>query len=138
MKQVIRVGTATGIFDVPDEPHGGRWQANGRSRGRMPDGTMNRLEKRYSVHLEYRRLQGEIAWWKFDSLKLRLARDTFYETDFIVMLVDGSLEVHEVKGHWEDDARVKVKVAASLFPFNFIGVQERSKGEGGGWKFEQF
>jgi hypothetical protein len=30
------------------------------------------------------------------------------------MLADGQLQAHEVKGHWEDDARVKIKVAASL------------------------
>jgi len=100
--------------------------------------TMNKLEARYSVHLEYRRLNGEVAWWAFDSLKLRLAKDTFYETDFVVMLSDGTLEVHEVKGHWEDDARVKVKVAASLFPFQFFGVTTTSRTGTSDWTFESF
>jgi hypothetical protein len=55
-----------------------------------------------------------------------------------VLRGDGSLEVHEVKGFWEDDARVKVKVAASLFPFRFIAVTAIAKKHGGGWKVEEF
>lgn len=41
-----------------------------------------------------------------------MADKTFYSPDFIVPALD-CIEVHEVKGHWEDDARVKIKVAAS-------------------------
>jgi hypothetical protein len=37
-------------------------------------------------------------------------------------------------GHWEDDARVKIKVAARLFPFRFFAFQWR-KGE---WHREAF
>lgn len=43
--------------------------------------------------------------------------------------------MHEIKGFREDDARVKIKVAARLFPeFAFVGVQRR-KGE---WVEERF
>ncbi len=45
------------------------------------------------------------------------------------------MEMHEVKGFWEDDARVKIKVAAELFrEFEIVGVQRR-KGE---WGEERF
>ena len=132
MKEVFKIGTATGhsMFDLP-----AKQQANGRSRGRAPSMKMNRLETAYSEQLEYRRFQREILWWRFDSMKLRLAKDTFYETDFVLMTADTMIEVHEVKGHWEDDARVKVKVAASMFPFKFVGVQRNGKD---GWIFEEF
>jgi len=90
---------------------------------------MNSLEKRYSEELDLRLLAGEVLWWRFEPLKLRLANGTFYTADFLVMLADRTLEVVEVKGgHWEDDARVKFKVAAEQFPiFRFRAVQWKGK-----------
>lgn len=137
MKHTIKFGTATATFDHPDTPKGGL-VGSVKARGAMPRDGMNGLERRYSVHLEFRRLQGEVMWWKFHALKLRLANDTFYETDFFLMLPDGLMEVHETKGWWRDDARVKIKVAASMYPFKFVGVTERSKAEGRGWEYEMF
>lgn len=107
----------------------------GRAVRRTP-GEMNRTERAYSEHLENRRLAGEITAWTFDALKLRLADKTFYTPDFLVQCADLTLEIHEVKGHWEDDARVKIKVAASLFPFVFRAVTQRAKKRGGGWEVE--
>lgn len=95
---------------------------------------MNRTESAYAEHLELRRRAGEVGWFAFEAMKLRLADKTFYTPDFAVMLSDGTIEQHEVKGFWEDDARVKIKVAAALFPFRFIGVQKQKSG----WKFEEF
>lgn len=49
------------------------------------------------------------------------------------------MELHEVKGYWEDDARVKIKVAAEAFwMFRFIAIKARPKKEGGGWEIEEF
>lgn len=53
------------------------------------------------------------------------------------MLATGELEMHEVKGFWEDDARVKIKVAASFYPFSFIAARPKPKEEGGGWEEHQ-
>jgi hypothetical protein len=50
------------------------------------------------------------------------------------MLADGSIELHEVKGFFEDDAKVKVKVAASMFPFVFRLVRAKAKRDGGGFE----
>lgn len=36
------------------------------------------------------------------------------------------------------NARVKIKVAASLFPFKFIGIMKATKKNGGGWEVEAF
>lgn len=79
-----------------------------------------------------------VAWFKFEGIKLRLADNTFYTPDFAVMLSTGQMELHEVKGFWTDDARVKTKVAASLYPFQIIAVTKRAKKAGGGWDFENF
>jgi hypothetical protein len=103
--------------------------------GRLAAGTLNRTEREYRDMLELRQKAGEVAWYKFEGLKLRLADATFYSPDFVVMLADGRLECHEVKGHWQDDARVKIKVAASLYPFQFYGVK---KIKGGAWEVEAF
>jgi hypothetical protein len=106
--------------------------------GRLKTGQMNKTEAAYEAHLKLRKLAGEVAWYKFEAFKLRLADNTFFTVDFAVMLTDGTLEMHEVKGFWTDDARVKIKVAADLYPFRFIAVQALPKKEGGGWRVETF
>lgn len=97
-------------------------------------GEMNKLEREYAARLEALKAHGEIADYRFESVKLRLADRTFYTPDFMVLKPDGAFEMHEVKGFWEDDARVKIKTAAELFPFKFIAAR---KGKGA-WGFEEF
>ena len=99
---------------------------------------MNGTEAAYAALLKVREQAGEVQWFKFEGLKLRLADATFYTPDFAVMAADGVIECHEVKGHWQDDARVKIKVAASLYPFRFIAVRKQSKRDGGGFVSEVF
>lgn len=111
---------------------------NAKALGRLPVGTMNRTEAEYRDLLEARKLAGEVAWYRFEGLKLRLADSTFFTPDFAVMLADGQIECHEVKGFWTDDARVKIKVAADAYPFQFIAVRKRAKREGGGFSEERF
>lgn len=106
--------------------------------GRLKTGAMNKTEAAYGQHLELRKIAGEVAWYKFEGLKFRLADNTFYTPDFAVMLTDGALEAHEVKGHWEDDARAKIKIAADMYPIKFIAIQASPKKDGGGWKIEEF
>ena len=109
------------------------------SRPRQPKNGPNLTETRYQTLLEMRLRAGEIQWHGFEAIKLRLAPKTFYTPDFVVLDQSGQLEIHEVKGHWEDDARVKIKVAARLFPWMiFLGVTKVPKKAGGGWSFEHF
>ena len=104
--------------------------------GRLKTGQQNKTEAAYE--LECLKHNPDVAWYKFEGLKLRLADNTFYTPDFAVMLQNGQIEVHEVKGFWQDDARVKIKVAASLYPFKFIAITKEAKKRGGGWKVEEF
>lgn len=106
--------------------------------GRLKDGAMNGLETRYAAHLKARQHAGEILWSAFERIKLKLADNTFYTADFFVMSADRGLEVHETKGFWEEDARVKIKVAADQFPFRFYGIKQQSKKDGGGFAVEEF
>ena len=103
------------------------------ARGSTKPGEMNQTEAKYAQYLELLRLDGEILWWKYEAIKFRLAPKTFLMTDFLVMKADGLLECHEVKGHMEDDAAVKLKVAADIYPFRFLLITVRPKREGGGW-----
>lgn len=106
--------------------------------GRLKVGAMNKTEQAYAATLELRRAAGEVSWFKFEGLKFRLADNTFYTPDFAVMLASGALEAHEVKGHWQDDARAKIKIAADMYPMQFLAVQALPKKAGGGWKVEEF
>lgn len=106
--------------------------------GRLKTGQMNQTEEAYARALELRRTLGEVAWFKFEGVKLRLADNTFYSPDFAVMLANGQIEMHEVKGFWHDDARAKIKIAADMYPFRFIAVSKRAKKDGGGWAMEEF
>lgn len=106
--------------------------------GRLRVGQQNGTEREYGAVLRARQAAGEVAWFRFEGLKLRLADNTFYTPDFAVMLADGSLECHEVKGHWQDDARVKIKVAAEMYPMRFVAVRRRPKRDGGGFAVEEF
>jgi hypothetical protein len=97
------------------------------ARGRQRASGMNQLESAYAGILRDRQLAGEVIWWAYEGVKFRLADKTFYTPDFAVMLAGGEIEMHEVKGHWEDDARVKIKVAAEMFPLRFLAVRRFRK-----------
>ena len=120
-------------FFLPRQQSGGR-----RALGRLPVGAMNKTEQAYADHLELQKRAGLVQWFEFEAVKLRLADNTFLTVDFAVLAADGLLEMHEVKGFWEDDARVKIKVAASLFPFKFKAFKPKPKKDGGGWTVEEF
>lgn len=112
------------------------------ARGRLPAGVMNRTEASYAQHLKERQERGEILAFWFEAIKLKVAENACsYTPDFLVMLPDGTLELHEVKGSmriFTDDAKVKCKVCASTYPFPLFVVFPRPKKEGGGWGFVEF
>lgn len=97
-------------------------------------GQMNKTEAAYAAHLELLKRAGKISDYAFEKYKLRLADNTFYTPDFAVIMPDEKMEMHEVKGYWEDDARVKIKVAASEHPFRFVAVKKSKDG----WEREEF
>jgi len=95
---------------------------------------MNKTEERYARRLENMKLAALIIDWRFDELNFRLAKKTHYRPDFLVITTD-RIEMHEVKGFWRDDARVKIKMAARMFPwFRWVAVQWKKKQ----WVFESF
>lgn len=99
---------------------------------RLKTGEMNKTEARYAKQLEHKRRRGEILNWWFEGITFRLADDNSrYTPDFLVLMPDGALECHEIKGHWEIAALVRIKVAADRYPFKFIAL---SKPKGSDWQ----
>lgn len=89
---------------------------------------MNQWETDYAGRLEMQRIAGEIDWWSFEPMRLRLAKATGYTPDFIVVS-QGRISAHEVKGFWRDDARVKLKVAAEMYRWIRFVIVTRCRGE---------
>lgn len=120
------------------------YQAQARlyAKGRMKSGAMNKTEKAYSLYLESERQAGRIERFWFEAIKLKIADGTcFYTPDFLVLLPDGTLELHEVKGSpaiFADDAKVKVKSASTQYPFPVKVVFPRTKKSGGGWDVQEY
>lgn len=106
--------------------------------GRLKSGEMNKTESEYKTYLEALKSSGKVLWYAFEGVTLKLAKNCRYTPDFVVMLDNGVIELHEVKGYWQDDAKAKIKMAAEKFPFRFIAVYKKPKKDGGGWKFEEF
>lgn len=111
-------------------------KANPR-RGHTP-GQMNAQEREYAGILDIGVNAGELAGFYFERFTLKLADDTRYTPDFMVVLADGTVRFDEVKGFMEDDAWVKFKVAAEMFPFKFRLAKKRTKKDGGGWEIKDF
>ncbi len=110
-------------------------RARARHTGRAPHqpGKMNRTEAAYAQTLNMRIKAGEVTHWEFEAIKFRLADKCFYTPDFAVFRSDGEVEIHEVKGHWEDDARVKIKCFADRYPFRTFAIQKKK----GQWHTEE-
>lgn len=107
--------------------------------GRLKPGMMNKTEAAFAAWLEMRRIDGEIAWYRFEGIKLRLGPNTSLTVDFPVMLATGELQMIDVKGSrhvFTDDARVKMKIASEMFPFPFFAAWQLPKRDGGGWHIE--
>ena len=108
--------------------------------GRLKKGERNKTEAAYEAHLETLLRAGDVAWFRFNAIKLDLAEGLSLRPDFFVMQADGRLEVHDTKGSlaiFTDDAKAKMKMARSIYPFPFFVCFPRRVKDGGGWIVEQ-
>jgi hypothetical protein len=108
--------------------------------GRLPKDKMNKTERAYADLLEMRTSSGSIIDWKFHPMNVRLAANTFYEVDFLVIDASLRLSIHEVKGGYTTEkGQLKIKLCAEALPwFVFIKVSKQPAKLGGGWKVEEF
>ena len=107
-----------------------RWPTPAKGRPRRRAGEMNKLEARYDREIiQPRIIAGEYQESWFEEWKFRIADKTWYTPDFVVMLPDGTLEIHECKGFMQDDANVKLKAVAEKFPLP-VRLVKWSKADG--------
>ena len=88
---------------------------------------MNKTEAAHALRLT---ADPQVVGWEFEAFKVRVGLGrTWYTPDFLVRLRDGSIRLDEVKGgHIHDDARVKFKTAAMLYPWWGWRMVQRRKG----------
>ena len=121
-------------------------RARGRVRKRR--GEMNATEARFAAELQTRQSVGEIVWFAFECVTFRLADKTTYTPDFLVLYATLELWAIDVKGTTktkggkykpfsEEDARIKIKLAAELFPLRFGVAYQLPKSVGGAWKIDE-
>lgn len=113
---------------------------------------MNDEERKFAHHLDHRCANGDILKWWFQPWKFLLADKCSYTPDFVILHNDRTLEIADVKAYWkaskkalaknakakggvhvEDDAKVKAKVAARMWPVFRWTYRYRLDGE---WKSE--
>lgn len=115
-------------------------QIAGRAEVRDPATGLNRTEAAFfNEVLRPLELAGAVVRIDYEPEGLRVAPKGaagVYWPDFRVQWADGIVSMLEVKGHWLDDARAKIKAAAALHPYTFYAVQRRPKRQGGGWSVE--
>lgn len=74
---------------------------------------LNRTERAYLAHL---RSLG-LPWLGIQNITLKLATDTRLTPDFCYVSAAGTMVFVDVKGFQREDALIKMKVAARLFPW---------------------
>lgn len=125
---MIAARQASAAGQQPRPPAKRRPAMNHNHRQQPTAGAMNKTETRYFEDvLKPMLADGRALDVKFEAVNLRLASRTFYRPDFWIVTPTG-IEIHEVKGHWEDDARVKIKVAAREYWWaRVVAVQYKKK-----------
>ena len=126
---------------------------------RTKPGEMNGTEAAYAREvLEPAKQRGAILDFWFQEWTFKLADDSRFTPDFVVLPLDCVIEAHEINGSTsrkkkgedgetkivgtkpfvESDAKVKLRVLATRFPLRVVVAYQRRKYEGGGWGREDF
>lgn len=96
--------------------------------GPKPKRGMNEWEAKFAQTLEARKKAGELVWWAYEPIRIRLADGTFYRPDFVTVDQHGRTEIYEVKGFMREASRVRLRVATEKLPYQFYLVR-RYKGD---------
>lgn len=97
-------------------------------------GRMNKIEAAYELVLRARKQLGEVEWYGFEAVKLRLAEGAWYTPDFTARFPGGLLVHFELKGFMREAAAVRIKVAAEQHRWaSFVLVRAVPEKHGGGW-----
>jgi hypothetical protein len=120
----------------PDHERGGKLFGGRPKQAKSPDG-MNKLERSFFEHVKWQaRDRNPTFIWR-EPITFRLAGNTRYTPDFLVIsgATQSIYNCVDTKGHMEDDASVKIKVAAEMFPcFRFLLVVRAGRN---GWEVRE-
>jgi len=107
--------------------------------GTLRTKTWNKTEAAYGQYLTWLQRAGEVLYWDFEVIKVKIGHDCWFHPDFLVMYKDFHLELHDTKGRGksgpraQDDAIVKArsigKQAAQPFPIPIYFVWQEQTGE---------
>lgn len=89
----------------------------------------SKLEARYAGYIEALKFAGEIRTIRYEAVRLEIGPNTTILPDFFVERPDRTCELHEVKGRMREDAWIKLKVAASMWPHYRWFLITREKGQ---------
>lgn len=92
-----------------------------------------KLNKTERAYLAYLRAIHPDAWIGVQNITLKLAFDCRLTPDFVIVYEDGSIEMVDVKGFQREDALIKMKIAARLFPWATFTIASRSDV---GWSYK--
>lgn len=107
---------------------------------------MNKTEAAYAERLRIEAALGEIAYFAYEPVRLRIAEGALYTPDFMVIRNGKPVEFVEVKGgkrtrmgksvaYWKEASRVRIRVAAEQHPWaKFVAVWN----DGRIWRREEF
>jgi hypothetical protein len=99
------------------------------AKARRVVGRMNKLEAEFEATFLKSRPHG------YEEMTFRLGPDCRFTPDFWSLDDDDVLALDETKGHWRDDAKVKMRVAAERYPlFRWRAWRK----QGGVWMREHF
>lgn len=101
---------------------------------------MNGTERAYDAYLRTQYAAGEILWWHFEPIMIRLGPDCHFKPDFLILYADHHLELHDTKGtqrrkvgdkayYSRDTGSIKARVVAMHFPIPIYFLF--STGDGG-------
>jgi hypothetical protein len=108
-----------------------------QAKGHLPKGTMNGTESAYAKILEYEKHAGLIQDWRFHVFKVRLANGAWYETDFMVLMADDTVEIRETKGeHTTEKGQLKIRLCAQAMPW--FRMVKMVKHKDGSWTRQIF
>lgn len=98
---------------------------------------LNKTEAAFLAVLQKGMVGVRHSWVGVQNITLKLADDTRYTPDFFGLCEDGNLIAYEVKGFFRDDAKVKIKVAARMFPWIRFVLVRKEGGQFSPFKLEE-
>jgi len=114
----LPLSAATIARNSPDDSGSRPCASNEKALVKLTKSTdEEKLNKTERDYLAYLRGPGAVlSWIGVQNITLKLAHDTRFTPDFTIVH-NGTMRCIDVKGFQREDALIKIKVAARLFPF---------------------